>query len=149
MPKNTICQCQLAGLFPSPKLVQERLACKPSIICWKVLGLILSGNCVISIEVAGPQGFYDVQSTNVPFTIMASPFQLRGLAAYVVNNCVQRGGNVGGFATNQISNLANYLQDPNTDLSLPFRKTIRAIFSKHVSDTDLERNVVQLYLLTS
>ena len=83
------------------------------------------GNCVISIEVAGPQAFYDVQSTYMPFTIMASPFQLRGLAAYVVNDCVQRGGNVGGFATNKISNLANYLQDHNTDLGLPFRKAIR------------------------
>ncbi|CAF9908203.1 MAG: hypothetical protein ALECFALPRED_004349 [Alectoria fallacina] len=79
-----------------------------------------AGNCVISIEVAGPQAFYDRQTTNTPFTIRASPFQLRGLAAYVVNDCVQQGGNVGGFATNKISNLANYLRDPNTDLSLPY-----------------------------
>lgn len=79
-----------------------------------------SGNCVISIEVAGPQAFYDPAITHVPFTIRASPFQLRGLAAYVVNDCVTRGGNVGGFATNKISNLAEYLRDPNTDLSAPF-----------------------------
>lgn len=88
---------------------------------------MLSGNCVISIEVAGPEAFYDVRSTHTPFTIRASPFQLRGLAAYVVNDCVQRGGNVGGFATNKISNLANYLQDPNTDLSAPFRKASQEI----------------------
>ena len=69
--------------------------------------------------------FYDPSTTNTPFTIRASPFQLRGLAAYVVNNCVQRGGNVGGFATNKISNLANYLQDPDTDLSQPYRKAIQ------------------------
>ena len=71
---------------------------------------------------AGPEAFYDIQTTNTPFTIRASPFQLRGLAAYVVNDCVQRGGYTGGFATNKISNLANYLQNPNTDLSAPYRK---------------------------
>ena len=87
----------------------------------------MQGNCIISIEVAGPQAFYDVQTTYTPFTIRASPFQLRGIAAWVVNDCVQRGGNIGGFATNKISNLANYLRDPNTDLSLPFRKAASQI----------------------
>lgn len=84
----------------------------------------------------------------MPFTIRASPFQLRGLAAYVVNDCVQRGGNVGGFATNKISNLANYLQDPNTDLSARFRKALQVSLS-NVSETDHERDTVQQYLLTS
>ena len=107
--------------------MQGHLAGKPTLSCCRVLDLMLSGNCVISIEVAGPEAFYDVQSTHTPFTIRASPFQLRGLAAYVVNDCVQRGGNVGGFATNKISNLANYLQDPNTDLSAPFRKAFQEI----------------------
>ena len=108
-----------------------------------------AGNCVISIEVAGPKAFYDPQKTNTPFTIRASPFQLRGLAAYVVNDCVQRGGNVGGFATNKVSNLANYLRDPNTDLSLPFRKIIKYIILENTAETDFERDVVQQYLLTS
>ena len=86
-----------------------------------------SGNCVISIEVAGPESFYDLSATHLPFTIRASPFQLRGLAAHVVNDCVTMGGNVGGFATNKISNLAEYLRDPNTDLSAPFRKPFSII----------------------
>ena len=85
----------------------------------------LQGNCVISIEVAGPEAFYDPAMTHMPFTIRASPFQLRGLAAYVVNDCVQRGGNVGGFATDKISNLVHYLRDPSTDLSAPFRKALQ------------------------
>lgn len=96
----------------------------PMSIGWTVpkgeAGAGTPGNCVISIEVAGPKAFYDPATTNTPFTIRASPFQLRGLAAYVVNDCVQRGGYLGGFATNKISNLANYLQDPSTDLSLPY-----------------------------
>ena len=106
------------------------------------------GNCVISIEVAGPQAFYEPTSTHTPFTIRASPFQLRGLAAYVVNDCVQRGGNVGGFATNKISNLANYLQSPSTDLSAPFRKAVQ-ITPLVVSETDFELDTVQQYPLTS
>ena len=105
-----------------------------------------SGNCVISIEVAGPQAFYDPAITHVPFTIRASPFQLRGLAAYVVNDCVTRGGNVGGFATNKISNLAEYLRDPNTDLSAPFRKSFSIILSP--IEADIGR-VLQQYLPTS
>lgn len=96
----------------------------PMSIGWTVpkgeAGAGTPGNCVISIEVAGPEAFYDIATTHIPFTITASPFQLRGLAAYVVNDCVQRGGHVGGFATNKISNLANYLRDPNTDLSRPY-----------------------------
>ena len=85
---------------------------------------LLRGNCVISVEVGGPQAFFDPATTHTPFSIRASPFQLRGLAAYVVNACVVRGGNFGGFATHKVSNLVNYLEDSSTDLSLPFRKGI-------------------------
>ena len=107
------------------------------------------GNCVISIEVAGPRAFYDVSTTSVPFTIRASPFQLRGLGAYVVNNCVTRGGNVGGFATDKISNLADYLQDPSTDLSLPFRKATPNILLSERFQINFDCGNVQQYRLIS
>ncbi|KAK4696842.1 hypothetical protein P7C71_g1150, partial [Lecanoromycetidae sp. Uapishka_2] len=70
-------------------------------------------NCMITIEVAGPRAFYDVETTNVPFTIKASPFQLRGLAAYLVAECVVDRGYIGGWATNKIANLADYINSPD------------------------------------
>jgi len=68
---------------------------------------------VITIEVAGPGAFFDVATTNVPFTIKASPFQLRGLAAYIIGECVVSRGYIGGFATNKLSNLADYIEGPD------------------------------------
>lgn len=73
----------------------------------------LLGNCVITVEVAGPSAFYDASTTNVPFTIKASPFQLRGLAAYIIAECVVNRGYIGGFATNKISNLRDYILNPD------------------------------------
>lgn len=85
----------------------------------------------MSIEAAGPKAHYDVGVYNPPFTLKASPFQLRGLAANIVNTCVrdkigrdgrpmEGSGGKGGFATNQIQNLADYVQ--NTDDLSTYRK---------------------------
>ena len=76
----------------------------------------------MSIEAAGPLGHYDVGVYNQPFTLKASPFQLRGLAAHVVNSCVRQSldhmgrvrpdsGGKGGFATHKIQNLADYVME--------------------------------------
>lgn len=64
---------------------------------------------------AGPAAFFDPARTNTPFTIKASPFQLRGLAAYLIGECVVRRGYIGGFATNKIQNMADYIESPGYD----------------------------------
>ena len=95
------------------------------IVCQLVYDVVLirsynQDHCAVSIEAAGPLAHYDVATYNPPFTLKASPFQLRGLAAHVVNSCVKvsldhRGrpregtGGRGGFATHQIQNLADYV----------------------------------------
>ena len=74
----------------------------------------------MSIEAAGPLAHYDVGTYNPPFTIKASPFQLRGLASNVVRTCVypskdpwgkekKDSGGQGGFVTDKIQNLADYI----------------------------------------
>ena len=85
----------------------------------------------MSIEAAGPLAHYDVGVYNPPFTLKASPFHLRGLAANIVNSCVREkigqdgrpeagSGGRGGFITNQIQNLADYVQ--HTDDLSTYRK---------------------------
>ena len=76
---------------------------------------------MITIEAAGEAAFYNPTLTNIPFTIKASPFQLRGLAAYVLNKCVSNGGYLGGFATNRIQNLIDYVREPGFDPMNRFR----------------------------
>lgn len=84
-----------------------------------------NGGCAITIEAQGPNTYYNLDRINPPHTIRASPFQLRGLAAYVIKSCVNRpssageDASIGGFATDRMSNLAEYLLDENVDLSRP------------------------------
>lgn len=83
------------------------------------------GECAVTIEAQGPNTYYEIGHINPPFTIKASPFQLRGLAAYVIKSCVNRpsrageDASIGGFATDRMENLAEYLLDENIDLSAP------------------------------
>lgn len=102
----------------------------------------------MSIEAAGPLAHYDVGVYNPPFTLKASPFQLRGLAAHVVKSCVAQNydqrrrpiaesDGKGGFATHQIKNLANYVT--NSDDLTSYRMStssspffLQALGSKHL-----------------
>lgn len=65
------------------------------------------GNCMVSVEIAGP---------SPPLTIVAIPNQVRGLAAWVANECVSRGGGHGGFATLMIGNLIGFALNPAISL---------------------------------
>ena len=67
----------------------------------------------MTIEVAGPAAFFDVSTTRTPFTIRASPFQLRGLAAWLIGECVNTRGYIGGFATTKIQNMVDYIDSAN------------------------------------
>ena len=70
------------------------------------------------------------------FTISSSPFQLRGLASHIVRSCVARstvGGedaSIGGFATDKIANLANFIQAPSTDLNADYRMTSSSLYMR-------------------
>lgn len=75
--------------------------------CW-------SGNCKIWIEIAGPA---------TPQIYKAIPDEIRGMAGWVVDQCVDgSAGGFGGFATKDISNLAAYVTEPDTKLSETYRK---------------------------
>lgn len=86
---------------------------------------LFRGTCYVTIEVAGPVAFYDPQKTNVPFTISASPYQLGGLAAYVIEECVVKRGYIGGFASNKVQNLLDYVRRPDFDPKSSYRKKLR------------------------
>ena len=74
----------------------------------------LIGNCMITLEQAGP-------SPN-PGPIMISPDDVRGMAGYVVQQCVADGGGVGGFVTASFENMIDYILNPDTDINGPYRK---------------------------
>ncbi|CAO1602366.1 hypothetical protein XANCAGTX0491_005979 [Xanthoria calcicola] len=67
------------------------------------------GGCMISVEVAGPQPYQ---------TYTLVPNQVRSLASHIINECVGRGGKVGGFATLDIGRLIEFVIDPCTDLAV-------------------------------
>ena len=52
-----------------------------------------------------------------------TPNVVRALAAGVVLNCVMYGGGIGGFVTQGLVTIIEYLEDPGTNLSAPLRKT--------------------------
>lgn len=64
---------------------------------------------MISVEVAGPQPYQ---------TYTLVPNQVRSLASHIINECVGRGGKVGGFATLDIGRLIEFVIDPCTDLAV-------------------------------
>lgn len=74
---------------------------------------------MVSVEIAGP---------TLPSTITASPNQIRGLAAWVSNECVSQGGKRGGFATLMIANLIRFAVNPAIDLLFfPLRKAVAPV----------------------
>ncbi len=73
-----------------------------------------AGNCKIWIEVAGPA---------TPQIYDAVPNEIRGMAAWVIEQCVgEIGGGYGGFATKDINTLTAYVTQPDTEISETYRK---------------------------
>ncbi|KAL8712854.1 MAG: hypothetical protein Q9220_003062 [cf. Caloplaca sp. 1 TL-2023] len=68
---------------------------------------IETGNCMVSIELAGP---------HLPATYDIVPDTIQRLANHVINECVGRAGHEGGFATVDISKLIDYVVDPSSDV---------------------------------
>ena len=75
--------------------------------CW-------AGNCKIWIEIAGP---------STPEIFEAVPNEIRGMAVWIVDQCVSGDGRgYGGFATKDISRLTTYVTKPDTKISETYRK---------------------------
>lgn len=80
----------------------------------------LAGNCKIWIEIAGP--------TN-PQIYEAIPDEIRGMAVWVIDQCVSGSGNGhGGFTTKDISKLTTYVTEPDTKIGETYRKLTRHRF---------------------
>ena len=77
--------------------------------------MISSGTCKITFEIAGP--------SLSPFLSPLIPDDIRGMAGWVIDQCVTRSG-IGGFVTNKIINMVNYISEPATNFQGPFRKHI-------------------------
>lgn len=71
------------------------------IVSFFVAGERSSSMCVIRIEASGP---------DLPPTMDFRPTQLRGLAAYVIQRCVEQ-SNTGGWFTLRTNNLFEYIID--------------------------------------
>ena len=81
-------------------------------------GLItLIGSCRIVLGVAGPNSESYHSAGLVPDDV-------RGMAAWVLRQCVYDAGGIGGFVTKGLSSSLDYIIDPRTDFSLPYRKKI-------------------------
>ena len=53
---------------------------------------------------------------------MIAPDRIRAMASYLLDNCVNDWGGVGGFVTEGFANLANYVTARGFNLGAPFRK---------------------------
>ena len=51
-----------------------------------------------------------------------TPNDIRGMAGWVIDQCVHRGGGIGGFITGSLDNLVDYIEHPFTDFGADFRK---------------------------
>ena len=80
---------------------------------------------MITLEQAGPNPS--------PGPIMISPDDVRGMAGYVIQQCVVEEGGIGGFVTANFSNMIDYILDPNTDINNPYRELIYTMLSKRKS----------------
>ena len=69
---------------------------------------------MVWVEIAGP---------TQPHTVMLVPDQIRGMAGWVVEQCVAMtalGGKNGGFTTWGLTALVNFVLEPTTRYSSPF-----------------------------
>ncbi|CAD6593131.1 MAG: hypothetical protein ASARMPRED_007079 [Alectoria sarmentosa] len=83
------------------------------------------GGVSISIDVSGP---ININNINVV------PNDIRGMVAYVADQClgVQRG--IGGFVTKRIQGLVDYVTDPTSDIDAPIYPDSTAFLTVMVSD---------------
>lgn len=82
------------------------------------------GGVSLSVDVSGPVhvGKMDVV-----------PNDIRGMAAYVANQCLGRGG-VGGFVTKKIQGLVDFVTDPTKDIDASIYPDSTAFLTLTVSD---------------
>lgn len=91
------------GTFPVPYTVNQDLSSPDSYDLPYETHL---GDVAITINVAGTT---DIDS------ILLVPDQIRGMAAYIAQHCLEQRG-VGGFMTEGIQGLVDYVTDPTSDL---------------------------------
>lgn len=81
------------------------------------------GSVSISVDVSGP--------VNID-RISVVPNDIRGMAAYVANQCTGRGG-LGGFITKKIQGLVDFVTDPTSDIDVPIYPDYTAFLTLTVS----------------
>ena len=86
--------------------------------------LELWGGVSISADVSGP---VNIDRINVV------PNDIRGMAAYVANQCLGRGG-VGGFITKKIQGLVDFVTDPRSNINDPIYPDSTAFLTVMVSN---------------
>ena len=69
---------------------------------------------MVSLELSGPASLQ---------TIELRPNDIRGMAGYVIDDCVRAGGGQGGFVTGLLQGMIDYALDPSSRFPyLPYRK---------------------------
>lgn len=68
------------------------------------------GTCEIKIDLVHPR-FLEDETAH-----MIAPDEFRGMAGWLIQNCVQGAPSVGGLVTKNISRAINYLSTPNVNL---------------------------------
>ena len=81
------------------------------------------GGVSISVDVSGP--------VNID-RISVVPNDIRGMAAYVANQCIGR-GRLGGFITKRIQGLVEFVTDPTSDIDVPIYPDYTAFLTLTVS----------------
>ena len=82
------------------------------------------GGVSLSVDVSGP--------VNVD-KIVVVPNDIRGMAAYVANQCLRHGG-VGGFVTKKIQGLVDFVTDPTEDIDISIYPDSTAFLTLTVSN---------------
>ena len=94
-----------------------------------------AGDCNIWIEIAGP---------TTPDIYMAVPNEIRGMAAWIIDQCVAGSGRgYGGFATKDIGKLLDYVTEPDVKISETYRKCTKNRISLPKSKLSLTATLQQ------
>ena len=83
-----------------------------------------SGDCDVSVEIAGP-------ASHLVRDFSISPDTIRGMAGWVIDRCVTH-LSIGGFVTGSLENMVDYVTGNDTDLVVPYRKAINNTDSWHL-----------------
>lgn len=84
------------------------------------------GDVSITVDVSGP---VNINRLDVV------PNDIRGMAAYVANQCLRRRG-VGGFITKRIQGLVDFVTDPDSDIDAPIYPDSTAFLTVTVSNDE-------------